>query len=256
MNAAPATETILYHRSFLFPCRFLANMATRTLAHGVAQLSIPSLPSVEKSFANNKRHAIYIPQSFFEKARRAVAEADDASTWEFSATTSSSSPVISESSSSAASSPAQEIIIRYRSGMPLQLDASETQSNLSIDDEDDDVSGSSALHTPVEGPESLHSLSIQIHTTEIEGTEIGPLCRQSCHQGLSKAVSRSLSIPDTLSHPVLCPRGQCEEAFQVIGSHDLRKASLVACQQSGHSHTLWSARDRVFQLHVHDIHHG
>lgn len=202
MNAAPATETRLYHRSFLFPCRFLANMAAKTLAHGVAQLSIPSLPTVENSFANNKRHAIYIPPSFFEKARRAVAEADDASTWEFSAPILPSSPVISEGSSSAASSPAQEIIIRYRSGMPLQLYATETQSNLLIDDEDDDASSSSTLHTPVEVPESLHPLSIQIHATQIEGMEIEPLGGQPRHQGLSKTVSRSLSIPDVLSHPV------------------------------------------------------
>ncbi len=229
-------------------------MATRTLSQGVAQLSIPLLPSIEKSFVNNKRHAIYIPQSFFEKARRAVAEIDDASTWEFSASIPPSAPAILENSSSAASSPAQEIVIRYRSGMPLQLDASETQSNLSIDDEDDEDNGSLVLYTPVEGPENLHSLPIQMQTTEIQDLVVEPLCRQSRHQCSSKAINQSPSIHDTPPHPVVCPCGQYEEDLQVAGSHGLRVADLTPCQESGYSDTLWSARDLTF--HIQDIKDG
>lgn len=165
-------------------------MAAQTLVRDIIQLSPPGFPSLEKSQGYTKRHAIYIPQSFFEKARQAIADIDAASTWEFSAAVSPSTTTSSESSSSAASSPAQEIVIRYRAGMPLHLDISETRSNLSIDDEEDEEDGPLTYYTPVEGPEDSNQSRIETRVREVENAEIKLIYRQSCHQGVSKTVSR------------------------------------------------------------------
>lgn len=173
-------------------------MATQALLRDTIRLSTPCFPSLDKSMGNAKRYAIYIPESFFENARRRViAEADAASTWEFSAAVSPSTSIYSESTSSPPSSPAQEIVIRYRAGMPLQLEGSEPRSNIPVDDPDDDDDDSLTFCTPIEGPEGPPGETLM---TEIENTEIKLIYRQSCQQGLSKTVSQVSPICGTSPH--------------------------------------------------------
>ncbi|KAF9444464.1 hypothetical protein P691DRAFT_807330 [Macrolepiota fuliginosa MF-IS2] len=210
-------------------------MVAQNLTRDTVQHPRPGFPSLNTSFGNIKRHAIYIPESFFERARQAIAEADAASTWEFPATISPSTPTSSESSSSAASSPAQDIIIRYRAGLPLPLDGSETRSNLSIDDEDDEDDSSLVFYTPIEGPGDLQQLPIETRVAELENTEVKLIYRQSCHQGLSRTR---------------------EEALQVVQTHGLREADSIVCQRLGCSDTLRSTKDLMFHLHIHDINDG
>jgi hypothetical protein len=139
-------------------------MTTTAFTREFLPHSAHEYPSLEKLCSNAKRHAIYIPQSFFDQARQAlITEADAASTWEFSAPISPSTD-ISESSSSLPSSPAQELVVRYRAGMPIQLgDNNALQLDTLIKDQGAEGGDSTVFYTPVEEPEDLLA-------TEYEGT--------------------------------------------------------------------------------------
>lgn len=73
---------------------------------------------------NPKRYATYFPSEASIEAEQQNDTSDDDSTWEFSAPVSHSSRSSSSTSCTSASTPAQEIIIRYRSGMSLETRSS------------------------------------------------------------------------------------------------------------------------------------
>ncbi|KXN81221.1 hypothetical protein AN958_05736 [Leucoagaricus sp. SymC.cos] len=152
-----------------------------------AEFSPREFPSLGTLCSNTKRHAIYIPQSFFDKARQAAAAAERASTWEFSATMSPSTVISGEDTSSMPSSPAQEIVNRYRAGLPVSLEDDITTghpglAHLTNDQLEDEEAGDYlAFYTPVEGPE--HMLM-----GDLDGTE-GLVANQSPY---------SLRVPQTV----------------------------------------------------------
>jgi hypothetical protein len=176
-------------------------MNAQLLSRRGIQLSTSCFPSLDNSLGNTKRYAMYIPQSFFENAREALAQVETESTWEFSALISPSESISLESTSNLLSTPAKEIAIRYRAGMPLCFDSDEPQSNIPIDIGASTDDGSSAtFYSSVEFPECLSDDTLMVCITQ---SEIKFPHGQSC-LGLSETlVSRSSADSGTLPHSIL-----------------------------------------------------
>lgn len=143
-------------------------MDAQLLLRDTFELSASCFPSLHNTFGNTKRHAMYIPQSFFENARKVLAQADAASTWEFPASISPSIPITSEDSSSPPSTPAQEIIFRYRAGMAVLEGDELARSDISVDGVNTDDGSSTAFYSSVEGPEHPPDDALMTGITETE----------------------------------------------------------------------------------------
>lgn len=168
---------------------------------------------------NSKRYATYFPsQASIEAELLGDASSDNDSTWEFSAPVSPPSRSSSNTScTTSGSTPAQDIVIRYRSGISRDTRWS-SPSQYSEPD--------SWEMTPPAAPARLEYVPV----TPDQG--IKARYRQSRYDALLNTY---------------------QEAFDVARAAGLKKTDQVVCNRPGCRDTLANVEALMYHLHIHDI---
>ena len=147
---------------------------------------------------NPKRYAIYFPSKASIEAEKLHGESDDDSTWEFCAPISPSSR--SSSTTSAPCTPAQEIIIRYRSGMSLETRS--TSPSLYSEPDCWEMSSPTALshleHVPVTPDEDIKARYRQSHYDALQNTVCQILSGVSSRINPGFSIKKLLTLPEQL----------------------------------------------------------
>ncbi|KAF5370450.1 hypothetical protein D9615_009721 [Tricholomella constricta] len=183
-----------------------------------------------------KRHATYFPSKASFNSKWNFA--DDESTWEFSA---SMAPIARSDStdtcSSSSSSPAQDIVLRYRVGMPLQAVLSGS-SSVSASSDVTDTSWETAPQAPF-----TDSSSITCDSASSITSEQGPPVPEKDDLKAINRRSRCEALLDTL-----------EEAMDAMKKDGRDENERLVCHRPGCRDTVRDVRALMYHLHIHNIH--